>query len=391
MFDNRKKLLGVIFIFIVTFIYTFSLSRLKSEVTQPIKPAPTKVGVVKSYDFTYSDGTSSKINVYEPADYDPSHTKKWWIFLHSGGGDENMGINERYYRLEADKMDCLFVTLNGNGSNLGPSWIDLPEYNKPNKHLEEAYQFVKQKYNLDTYLPFLSGWSMGGYKTLYEMITHPHKYSAFACSSAVTSFIDWQNQADWPSHANWADRFGGPQPPTNNAVSDQAWKRHSIRQALSGSKRNLMSRKLKIAHGTRDTTLSYNEQFKLFIDEFPSKNLKEVKLVEDGIHNDFKVGDSDFFLEELRPVPPPLDSIQINGRDRANANQQIKLTATGRNKEGVTTFYPQWSVLKGQDVLLQDNYDGTAVIKSPISQTIVVRCTDTETNVYNDFTLLVGL
>lgn len=261
----------------------------------------------RQYPITYSDGSTSTINVFIPACYVKGQPQKWIIICHSGGGSG--AIVEDYIGKvgisDTGIPDTVLIGINGAniyGGNFTADWVDLPEFNRSNKHFEEGIAYIKKELGLTHYLPAIIGFSMGGYRVLNEMYYRPEQYSCFVCSAPVTSFIDWQNAG---SVQDWRVVFGGELPPNGDPVSENAWTRHSMRQLFTNSLPDLKGRKLWIANSDNDGTLPTAQMFTPFMEIFPSQNVYKKRVINNGGHIDFVAGGMGGSYDTVDGQSPP--------------------------------------------------------------------------------------
>lgn len=281
----------------------------------------------RQYPITYSDGLTSTINVFIPDSYVKGQPQKWIIICHSGGGsgaivDDYIG---KVGITDTGIPDTVLIGINGAniyGGKFTADWVDLPEFNRSNKHFEEGIAYIKKELGLTHYLPAIIGFSMGGYRVLNEMYYRPEQYSCFVCSAPVTSFIDWQKAG---SVQDWRVVFGGELPPNGDPVSENAWTRHSMRQLFTNSPPDLKGRKLWIANSDNDGTLPTAQMFTTFMEIFPSQNVYKKRVIKNGGHIDFVTGGMGGSYDTVDGQSPPFynevnDFINAELRENPHGN-----------------------------------------------------------------------
>jgi len=329
--------------------------------------APVTTGL-NTHNITFSDGIASSIGVYVPASFVLGKPQKWLVLLHGAGFDWSQFLyTDSPYYAAAETYNLILVGINGKDTRTPPNrptWMDRDLY--PNKHLEEAVDSIRQLYRLYDYQPGLYGMSMGGWKTLYEMVNNSQRWSAFGTSAAPADVIQWDidRVTANPTDTVLRDFLGGAYP-TNSTE----WVKNSPNLTIADT--YLHGRKLWIAHGDADPTIDYTKHYDEVIGSIPAYNLAFSHLVEAGAHADFGPD----FIDELMQFfvqysyqSPTLEPAKLSG----NRGEWFYSAPVLREFSGL-------NLGSGSSIFKRMKYDGTVEfrkIKSGSNVTVTENADD---------------
>lgn len=197
-------------------------------------------------EMTFSDGQVSQVGVYIPSGYVKGQPQKWGVWCHAGGNNGYIIVNNPYYTVQAESHNMIILGFDGRLNGVySHDWVDTDLM--VNKHLEDGIAWARETLELYDYLPCLFGNSMGGAKTIYELVNHPDRYSAFATTVAPADYLQWYEDNQWPY--NYAP-FGGTWTSVDPVIHAR-WLRISPAKYLGTA--DLKGRKLFATYGEADT------------------------------------------------------------------------------------------------------------------------------------------
>jgi hypothetical protein len=221
--------------------------------------------VLTEYEDVYSDSRDMDLHIWRPDTFVPGAPVKWVVYLH-GHYSVSPGHSAADAAPLADACAAtgmVLVAATSDDPDEG-SWWDEP--GQPAR-LDELLVAAKARCpELRTYLPCLTGFSIGGGKVVHEMSNRAWAYSAFAASAPLADAIAW----GFPS---------GGYPFTDSAKNAEY--EHNTMRLYIGRAQELYGRKLWLKHGTADGNVPKAQSDTLWA-AVPEGNRQSYDITSDG-------------------------------------------------------------------------------------------------------------
>ena len=226
-----------------------SLSSFNQELTD------LKLGRVESIQWQTDNFQADGVITYPP-DYLLGQTYPLLLYIHGGPMSASLTSFDFYAQAMAAEGWIVFRPNYRGSNNLGKAYQEAVVNDAgagPGKDVMAGIEKLKEMSLIDENRMAVSGWSYGGFMTVW-LTSHYQVWKAAVAGASVTDWFDWYNLADLNRWSGYG--LGGS--PWLNDNAQNYWKQSPISYALQIETPTL------ILHNTKDPRVTVTQSFKLF-------------------------------------------------------------------------------------------------------------------------------
>ncbi len=203
-----------------------------------------------------TDGFQADGVITYPPDYEDGQTYPLLLYIHGGPMSASLTGFDPYAQAMASEGWIIFRPNYRGSNNLGKAYQRAVVNDAgagPGRDVMAGIEKLKEMGVIDENRMAVSGWSYGGYMTVW-LTSHYQVWKAAVAGASVTDWFDWYNLADMN---RWSGFGLGGSPWLNNNAQNY-WDQSPITYA------HQIQTPMLILHNTKDPRVTVTQSFKLY-------------------------------------------------------------------------------------------------------------------------------